>query len=729
MTNEERNEYMRQIRHEAQANKNRAKQLQVGPPADNAFENRNKAPNGKMVNPDFYKPNQQRNDSPSKVERIAKHEISEEDRRRIYEEQRAAFKSYRNRGRLLDNGADMKEAIEDSSYQPEPYKDERIAKHEISEEDRRKIYEEQRAAFKAYRNRGRLFDNGADMKEAIENPGYQPEPYKDERIAKHEISEADRRKIYEEQRAAFKSYRNRGRLLDNGSDMKEAIEDSSYQPEPYKDERIAKHEISEADRRRIYEEQRAAFKSYRNRGRLFDNGADMKEAIENPGYQPEPYKDERIAKHEISEADRRKIYEEQHAAFKKYKNRGRVVDSFVEDEPPSGNNYDNNNSKYNNDYQNNVYNQNDNDYNDYDNKNDRYDNNDNKNYDYNNNDNNNDDYYNDNNDDYYYNDDNDNNSYNDNNYNNDNYYNDEYKDDYNDNFNNNNNNNDDYNDNYNNDYKDDKDFEESIQEQLPQWARAPTKREKLPKQIHAAGSPRFYEEVGNDDDDNVDDEPISVSRQNTASNFVENRKAQNNRPQRKIQLDSDDEAYNTNEEENDIHLPESGKSTMDFDELKKSARIFNSPKEDILKNVDIDAPKELHKHAKKMAKLHDLAMSLKEALELPEKHNFEDDFEDFDDDQQLQKGRQKQQQQVFYIDDKEVVFPIASDKESMQFRIESMRNYLEKQIGLQKLIALNNELINKSKDDATPTPIISDLSPGLVCLAEQLLVIDTPNRP
>ena len=86
-------------------------------------------------------------------------------------------------------------------------------------------------------------DNGSDMHE---DPNYKPEPYKDERIAKHEISEEDRRKIYQEQCAAYKSYKNRGRLLNNVS---------SYAPNIPKDNRIAKHEISEEERRRIYEQQ------------------------------------------------------------------------------------------------------------------------------------------------------------------------------------------------------------------------------------------------------------------------------------------------------------------------------------------------------------------------------------------------------------------------------------------------------------------------------------------
>ena len=80
--------------------------------------------------------------------------------------------------------------------------------------------------------------------------------------------------------------------------------------------------------------------------------------------------------------------------------------------------------------------------------------------------------------------------------------------------------------------------------------------------------------------------------------------------------------------------------------------------------------------------------------------------------------------QIFYIQDKQLSLPVASDQESKSKRITEMRNYLEKQIGLQKLNDLNNELINKAQDDLTPTPIINDLPPGLVCLAEQLLVLD-----
>ena len=45
--------------------------------------------------------------------------------------------------------------------------------------------------------------------------------------------------------------------------------------------------------------------------------------------------------------------------------------------------------------------------------------------------------------------------------------------------------------------------------------------------------------------------------------------------------------------------------------------------------------------------------------------------------------------QIFYINDKQVNLPIASSKESIQYRIEAMRSYLENQIGVNELMELN----------------------------------------
>ena len=618
MTQEERNEYMRQLRHEAQANRQKANRIQVeGGDDQNQYNNNAR----------------QARQNPSNIndDRIAKHEISEEDRRRIYEEQRAAFKAYRSRGRLIDNGAEAREALEDPGYvnQPPP-KDDRIAKHEISEEDRRRIYEEQRAAFKAYRSRGRLIDNGGEVRDAVEDPDYvnQPPP-KDERIAKHEISEEDRRRIYEEQRAAFKAYRNRGRLIDNGGEVRDAIEDPDYvnQPPP-KDDRIAKHEISEEDRRRIYEEQRAAFKAYRSRGRVLDNGAEVRDAIEDPDYvnQPPP-KDDRIAKHEISEEDRRRIYEEQRAAFKSYKNRGRVVDSFVEEPPISQEKKTppKNGRPLNDPY---YFDEDDEGYNF--NTNLYYNKNKNKNK---------------------------------------NQasavaqaamFSPEF-------------------DEYNNDYNEYNDIDNENEADVPKWAKAPTRHVSLAQQRPVPGSPRFYDEMKDDDENDVNDDDVNVLKSPPINNKVVRQNNNNNR--RLIQLDND---------------------------------------------YDNDYNEDINKTDEDVERLQHYAYSIREALNLPERNG--NDFEDDDDNDNDFNDNNDQKNQIFYIHDKQVSLPVASDEESKKNRIQTMRGYLEDQIGLDKLNALNQELINKAQDDSIQTPIINNLPPGLVCLAEQLLVMDGQNN-
>ena len=277
---------------------------------------------------------------------------------------------------------------------------------------------------------------------------------------------------------------------------------------------------------------------------------------------------------------------------------------------------------------------------------------------------------------------------------------------------------------------------DEIQQQLPAWARTPAKKQTFSDDKNTVESPRFYDNVNDNEDSLDDEEPVIHKPSNSPSKPAV--QADGEKP--KIQLDTEydidsdnnnDNFTNNSDFENDfiddnsLELSKSAKemsSSFNLDEMKKSV-LFNSKKEDIYNAIDEDATDEIKEHAEKMARLHDVAMTLKEALDIQDKHDSQEEEKEPQEEENYAKILSKNQ--IFYINDKQVNLPVASSKESIQYRIEAMRSYLENQIGVNKLMELNKELINKAKDDSTPTPVISDLPPGLVCLAEQLLIIDS----
>jgi hypothetical protein len=102
-----------------------------------------------------------------------------------------------------------------------------------------------------------------------------------------------------------------------------------------------------------------------------------------------------------------------------------------------------------------------------------------------------------------------------------------------------------------------------------------------------------------------------------------------------------------------------------------------------------------------------VAMSVKEALAMTEA---EDDC--FGDDAPV------------FVPENKVNFPVVSSEESLSYRIESIRAFLEKEIGVDKLIALHEELKSKGEDDKLAGSVINGIDPGIVLIAQQLLILD-----
>ena len=120
----------------------------------------------------------------------------------------------------------------------------------------------------------------------------------------------------------------------------------------------------------------------------------------------------------------------------------------------------------------------------------------------------------------------------------------------------------------------------------------------------------------------------------------------------------------------------------------------------------------------KLTSLHDMAMSIKQALEIPDEKEKPAESDE----------NAKSNEQIFYINDEKIKLPVANDEKSLSQRQEAIKNLIEQKIGPETFIALNYELINKEQDDNAPTPIISNLPPGIVCLAQQWLMLDATSK-
>ncbi|KAH0786408.1 CAMK family protein kinase [Histomonas meleagridis] len=106
----------------------------------------------------------------------------------------------------------------------------------------------------------------------------------------------------------------------------------------------------------------------------------------------------------------------------------------------------------------------------------------------------------------------------------------------------------------------------------------------------------------------------------------------------------------------------------------------------------------------------DQAKTIHEALDIKE-----------DETEKQKQNETKEHTPVFHLQNKDIKLPIAKDTDSISFRAEAIRAFLEKEIGISKLI----RMIQAMKDNTSSADeIIKNLEPGLVVLAQQLLVLE-----
>ena len=78
----------------------------------------------------------------------------------------------------------------------------------------------------------------------------------------------------------------------------------------------------------------------------------------------------------------------------------------------------------------------------------------------------------------------------------------------------------------------------------------------------------------------------------------------------------------------------------------------------------------------------------------------------------------------FFLQNKVLNLPVVHDSDSLSYRAEAIRAFLEKEIGLDKLIELKQACANSDSTSVNVSKILNGAEPGVVVLAQQLLILD-----
>ena len=78
----------------------------------------------------------------------------------------------------------------------------------------------------------------------------------------------------------------------------------------------------------------------------------------------------------------------------------------------------------------------------------------------------------------------------------------------------------------------------------------------------------------------------------------------------------------------------------------------------------------------------------------------------------------------FYLRDRVINLPAVHDDDSLSYRAEAIRAFLEKELGLDKLIELKQAVADQDPHSVNLRGILNDVEPGVIVLAQQLLILD-----
>jgi hypothetical protein len=112
----------------------------------------------------------------------------------------------------------------------------------------------------------------------------------------------------------------------------------------------------------------------------------------------------------------------------------------------------------------------------------------------------------------------------------------------------------------------------------------------------------------------------------------------------------------------------------------------------------------------RLSRIHELIDSVKSGLDGVD--DLEDEFE------------APNEKPVFMLNNVEVSFPVVADSDSLTYRAEAIRAFLEKELGLQKLLDLRDEVDDQHHGRPPQTQLSKEMPSGFVVLMWHLITLD-----
>ena len=117
-------------------------------------------------------------------------------------------------------------------------------------------------------------------------------------------------------------------------------------------------------------------------------------------------------------------------------------------------------------------------------------------------------------------------------------------------------------------------------------------------------------------------------------------------------------------------------------------------------------------HFETATQIHELQESVNTALALSESDD--DDTDEFE----------ISEPSKFYFQDRELSFPVVKDSDSLTYRAEAIRAFLEKELGIERLLELTKELELQNARLDILSQMCQQVHPGVVILLQQLIILD-----
>jgi hypothetical protein len=97
---------------------------------------------------------------------------------------------------------------------------------------------------------------------------------------------------------------------------------------------------------------------------------------------------------------------------------------------------------------------------------------------------------------------------------------------------------------------------------------------------------------------------------------------------------------------------------------------------------------------------------------------------DFTDGQEQTESSRDEEMGMFFVGQKEVSFPAVKNNDSLMYRAEALRAFLEEELGMRKFTAIYRFITDGDDGVKAVERITRGVEPGLVVLVQQLLILD-----